>query len=415
MPKVQHEFSNKIRLALVVPSLQEGGGVPSVAEFIYRTAMEDGRFDVHLISLATSAYDPIGVSLLRPYSWLRGVRVEKELAWRGTSFTRVGAFLSEFEFQRYRPRGLLSQLVRQFDLVQVVAGCPAWANSVLGLGRPVSLQVATRAKVERVMRDMNARTPRALWNRFMTEVTDRFDDRALTEVDAIQVENPWMLDYARSMNLGRESLDLRYAPPGVDAVTFSPKPPSTASSSVYILCVGRMADPRKNIALLLRAFSMLLQSMPCQANLVLAGLDPPPKEFWIMVSSLHLAERVSFIHKPSQVELVELYRDATAFCLSSDEEGLGMVILEAMACGLPVVSTRSGGPDGIITNGKDGFLVDRGDAHALATRLELLLMDPLLRGRLAHEARQTIERRYAHEVAGRAFVDTWLNLHYHRI
>jgi glycosyltransferase involved in cell wall biosynthesis len=45
------------------------------------------------------------------------------------------------------------------------------------------------------------------------------------------------------------------------------------------------------------------------------------------------------------------------FALSSDEEGLGIVILEAMACAIPVVATKCGGPDGIITDGKDGYLI----------------------------------------------------------
>ena len=64
-----------------------------------------------------------------------------------------------------------------------------------------------------------------------------------------------------------------------------------------------------------------------------------------------------------------MYQRAAVFALPSDDEGLGIVILEAMACGVPVVATRCGGPEDIITDGTDGFLVPRYDAGALASRL----------------------------------------------
>jgi glycosyltransferase involved in cell wall biosynthesis len=99
-----------------------------------------------------------------------------------------------------------------------------------------------------------------------------------------------------------------------------------------------------------------------------------------------------------------------AFALSSDEEGFGMVILEAMACGVPVVATRCGGPDGIIDDGKDGFLVPLDDAVLLAERLTLLCRDNVLNEKMGCAARATIEARYADEVAGQAFVDVWERL-----
>ena len=84
-----------------------------------------------------------------------------------------------------------------------------------------------------------------------------------------------------------------------------------------------------------------------------------------------------------------------------------MVVLEAMACGIPVVATCSGGPDGIITDGKDGFLITIGDKDALADRLCRLLQDPALNLRMGRDARGTVESRYAEGVAGQAFIDIW--------
>src|SRR5262249_4564709 len=88
-----------------------------------------------------------------------------------------------------------------------------------------------------------------------------------------------------------------------------------------------------------------------------------------------------FIDSPGADALVALYQRAAVFALSSDEEGFGMVVLEAMACGIPVVSTSSGGPDSIVRDGLDGFLVPVGDAAALSDRLERLIVDDVLNRR----------------------------------
>jgi glycosyltransferase involved in cell wall biosynthesis len=105
--------------------------------------------------------------------------------------------------------------------------------------------------------------------------------------------------------------------------------------------------------------------------------------------------------------LAGLYQRASVFALPSDEEGLGVVLLEAMACGVPVVSTRSGGPDGIITDGKDGYLVALDDAAEMAARLARLLQDPGLNRSIGKAARRTIEARYAEKVADAAFLEVW--------
>jgi glycosyltransferase involved in cell wall biosynthesis len=240
----------------------------------------------------------------------------------------------------------------------------------------------------------------------MTEITDRLDDSALLAADAIQLENPWMLEYCQQINLGRGNVDIRYAPPGVDTKMFCPLHERLTSATQYILCVGRLDDPRKNISLLLTAFSQLPTSLT-HVGLVTAGAGNPPPEYWAQIDGLKLRGRVRHVHCPETDELVELYQQATVFALASDEEGLGVVILEAMACAVPVVATRCGGPDGIITDGKDGFLVPLDDATAMAERLTDLCTDSPKNQQMGLAARATIEARYADDVAGQAFVDVW--------
>jgi len=355
--------------------------------------------------MACSADDPAHLRLRRPSSWLRGPLASYR-EWEGFSYLYVGAVAGELEFQRYRPRSALHKALADCDLIQVVSGSPAPANAVCGLGMPVALQCATRARVERRRRDADPRSPGGWWRKAMTEITDRMDDRALRTVDAIQVENPWMFDYAQQLNVGR-NVDLRYAPPGVDVRAFHPLSERDLVSDPYILCVGRLDDLRKNIKLLLEAYAAMPGEIQNRVRLVLAGSSGPDQTFWTRAESLGVDRQVSYIERPTREALITLYQHAAAFALPSDEEGLGVVLLEAMGCGIPVVSTRSGGPDGIISDGTDGFLVPLDDAPALSDRLARLCSDEELNRSMGLAARGTVERRYAEEVAGEAFVDMW--------
>lgn len=392
-------------LGLIAPALEQGGGVPAVARFVKNTVSSSGRYDLRLISLSTSAHDKSNIRVAHPNHWGRGVTTRRT-QWQGWPLLHIGAGIGELEFQRYRPRKALTEAVADCDILQVVCGTPAWAYAVSGLGKPVSVQCATRAKVERRRRDANPVGLVGWWRKAMTEITDRIEDRALRSVDAIQVENSWMYDYARKLNECRE-VDLRFAPPGIDAHTFRPARQRNLECDPYVLCVGRLDDPRKNIGLLLDAYALIPAAIRSRLRMVLAGIAGPSEIFWQRAEALHLRDQIQFIDSPSSEALVSLYQHASMFALPSDEEGLGVVLLEAMACGIPVVSTRSGGPDGLITDGEDGYLVPLDDAAALADRIARLHLNEGLNRGMGRKARAMIEQRYSEEVAGQVFLDIW--------
>ncbi len=393
------------KLAVVVPSLIEGGGVPAVARFVVEAALRSRRFTPQLVSLSVSRADPCSLRIFYPGSWLHCPKAEPGI-WEGWPYIHVGAVGGEFEFQRYRPRQVLTRTLASADVIQVISGSPAWACSVLGLGKPVALQVATLARVERRWRDRGSLGVVGRWRRMMTALTDRFDAHALRHVAAVQVENPWMLEHVAKVN-GSRQLDLRYAPPGINARRFRPAQPRIFGQDDYILCVGRLGDPRKNIEMLLEAYARLPGMLRARVRLVMAGASPPPLAFWEKAENNGLRERVTYVARPSHEELLGLYQRACVFALPSDEEGLGVVVLEAMACAVPVVATRSGGPDGIIQDGKDGYLVPRDDAVAMAARLQVLIDDPQHNITMGLRARTTIEHRYDELGAGNVFVEMW--------
>lgn len=393
------------KLAIVAPLLVGSGGVSSFARFLKGVALKSGKFELLLVSLSMSRDDPCSLNLLDPGSWRRGVTVS-EGEWEGLPFVHVGAWAGEIEFQRYRPRAQLEQALADCDIIQLVCGYPAWANAVAGLGKPVALQVATRAIVERQSREAENRGPSAWFGIAMTRITNKLDDRALRLVDCIQVENQWMMDYAAKLNTDR-AVDLRYAPPGVDTAKFRPPSSRDLDRDPYVLCVGRLGDPRKNILLLLEAYALLPQATGSKVKLLLAGFSPPPDSFWRRAESLGLSDRVCYFASSGEDELIELYRHASVFVLSSNEEGLGIVLLEAMACGVPVVSTACGGPNEIVSDGVDGYLVPARDARSMAARVNQLLLDQQLNRQMGECARQKVKQSFDQKITGKVFLDMW--------
>lgn len=132
-----------------------------------------------------------------------------------------------------------------------------------------------------------------------------------------------------------------------------------------LLAVGRL-EPQKNFALLLRAFARTREVL--DARLVILGEGSERTKLEALVAELGLAEHVSM---PGFVDNPYAYMGrAAALALSSDLEGLPNVLLEALACGCPVVSTRCpSGPNEILDEGRYGALVPVGDASALAGAL----------------------------------------------
>ena len=74
---------------------------------------------------------------------------------------------------------------------------------------------------------------------------------------------------------------------------------------------------------------------------------------------------------------------------------------------MPVISTRSGGPDGVITNGVDGFLVPLNDPIQMRDRMQLLLEDTSLNIKMGKKARETIEKRFDFPIVGEVFINIW--------
>jgi D-inositol-3-phosphate glycosyltransferase len=385
-------------IAVVVPALAAGGGVPAVADFLCGQIERSGSFRLKVFSLATSSRDDCSLRLLAPRTWGRSPRTSTGI-WNGREYTHFGASGAELEFRRVSSTPLLRRALAQCDLIQVVAGSPALATAVMGSNKPVVLQAATRIVTERRRALREGGVAMRGWRRAMTAIMNGYDDRALRMVDAVMVENRWMLEYAqRIVRDGRTSVVL--APPGVDCEALAPSP----------VRQQRVRDNPYILTLLCRAYALLCAESQRPPELVLAGQGDLPEAAKSALSSLSAAGRLRLARAPSRVDLIRLYQEAACLALPSDEEGFGMVVVEAMACGVPVIATRCGGPEEIISEGLDGFLVPLDDARAFARRLSAICADRELNARLGEAARRTVESRYSAQTAFRPFLQAYERL-----
>lgn len=174
-----------------------------------------------------------------------------------------------------------------------------------------------------------------------------------------------------------------------------------ADEAPTILAVAHMY-PRKSLDVLVRATALLPERWRA-ARVRVAGVGPERERWQALARALGLAGRVTFLGHVARAQLAAEYRGCAIFCHPSRQEGFGIVFLEAMAAGKPIVACRSAAVPEVVLDGQTGLLVAPGDPAALAGALTSLLDDHSLRQRLGEAGRRVVERYDAPRVA-REFV-----------
>ena len=159
---------------------------------------------------------------------------------------------------------------------------------------------------------------------------------------------------------------------------------------VLLVCVARFA-PQKNHAMLLKAFSLGPAGNP-NAHLVLVGEGPLRGRLEARAEDLGLARRVHFLGV--RTDIPDVLSAMDVFVLSSDWEGNPLSVMEAMASGLPIISTAVGGVPELFENGREGFLVPRGDVEGLSDRMTLLLRGQQMRRSMGIAAAQRARENF---------------------
>jgi glycosyltransferase involved in cell wall biosynthesis len=208
-----------------------------------------------------------------------------------------------------------------------------------------------------------------------------------------------MVSTYSSRELGAPPARTRVIYGGADPVRYAPDSNQPRRGALF---VGRLT-PHKGV-------DRLLHALPPGAHLRVVGSTghdprPPERDYPRLLRRLAQGQDVQFMGTAPDAELPGLFRSASVMVLPSVEhtcygrsvrvsELLGLVALEAMASGTPVVASRVGGLPEVVQDGVTGFLVPPGDVNALRERLDQLLRDPALAQRLGASARELVLERF---------------------
>ncbi len=208
-------------------------------------------------------------------------------------------------------------------------------------------------------------------------LADRCDDEIML-ADRILVGSTFVRNSFQIEGVPREKLDV--IPYGADAALFQPSVsimPKT-NGSFSLLFVGQVGQ-RKGISYLLRAYEKF-RGHGTRLRIVgtIQGNGRALRAYRTLFEHL---DHIPRSHLP------DIYRQADVFVFPTLVEGMGLVILEAMASGLPVITTPNG-PGDIVRDGVDGFVIPIRDVDAIVDRLERLRRDPVLRMEMGQNARQ---------------------------
>jgi glycosyltransferase involved in cell wall biosynthesis len=382
------------RRVLISTIAPVSGGVPTMTAFIVR-ALRGRGFDPIL-----AHYEPYSVSpaLSVPAVRLFGGRVghETRSAFDGCESHAIGAWLPELEVTHYRATPVWRRLIEGATACLVVSGNALGALPFYQLQRPFLAWLASGWAADRQHRVAGFAWPRAVLDRAVVRPAARRLERKILNRGAILS----LSDYTRRTldRIAGRAVVRDVLPMPIDTEFFRPQPGVGVRGRIGFS--GRLDDPRKNVGLLLAALSLLRKNGDAVSALLIGA--EPSATLSAQLAAYGIERDVTLQPYAVRETLREHLRSLDLFVVPSHQEGLCIAALEAMACGIPVVSTRCGGPEEFVIDGETGSLVDF-DAAAMADAIATIVHDRDQRERSAAGARAMVLRHYSNERAERIF------------
>jgi glycosyltransferase involved in cell wall biosynthesis len=398
----------RVLIATIEPGV---GGVGTMAQLIVNMVKARGYEPIVAYYAPFRRYP----TLSRPsFKWFtHRVGYIKQPAFGVEHCYGIGASLPELEYTHYAASESWRSLVDACDAHLSVSGNVLAATAMQQLGKPVLAWVATDWAGDRVDRVSKFSPLRKLFDRWFVEPRARRLERNLllhSHVLALSEHTKRALDKVRNRDNVRAAsalmIDMPRMPMPIDSKLFAPD--VTPQVRGRIGFVGRFDDPRKNILLLIETVASLRARGHEVHGYLVGGESTAPIR--AAIERLNLGDAIKIDQKREREELPGVLRTFDLFFLPSHQEGLCIAALEAMACGVPVVSTRCGGPEEFVVDERSGALVDATVADA-TQKIEQILADENRRKKLGGGARQIVENQYsqafAEQVFWRAFDQTF--------
>jgi colanic acid/amylovoran biosynthesis glycosyltransferase len=189
---------------------------------------------------------------------------------------------------------------------------------------------------------------------------------------------------------------------GVDTEKFRSHKKEASGDTLNVLTVARLTE-KKGQCYALQAIGQAAQVVP-KLEYHIAGDGPLLAELKEMTKKLDIENRVVFHGKVDSDEVLTLYKEADIFLLpsvtpsSGDMEGIPVALMEAMACGIPVIASQHSGIPELVIDGQTGYAVPERDFNALAEKVRCLAVDDQLRIKLGDQAREYVKVHFNNQI-----------------
>lgn len=228
-------------------------------------------------------------------------------------------------------------------------------------------------------------------------IMERFSAKKADSVIVVSKENKE--DAVLQYQIEQEKIHVIHH--GIDLERFSPG----FSSEKRILFVGRLHE-RKGVDRLLEAFSDVIKVMP-DTKLRIVGRGEKEKDLRRLAKEKNITQAVEFTGFIEEEDLPRQYKESSLFVLPSRYEGFGIVLLEAMASGLPVLCFETGAAKEIVRDGWNGYIVNEKN---LADRIISVIKDRNLMERMGRNAREYVKKNFSWQKAARETIKVYEGL-----
>jgi len=399
--------ANRSRTKALVSTIEPiDGGVPSMTRWICN------QLDALNIEPILAWYAPFKhypLLSIPSYKLYKGVRPGwvRQLGFDKYTSYGVGCWLPELEFTHYLPHRIWNSLIDECDVHLCVSGNVLCASPYLYKNIPFLAWTATPWEADRKDRIRKSILPRRVLDTIVNKpILKNLEKRLL---DARNGKILCLSKYTSnelSKISSANAKSILYMP--VNTCIYSPN--SLRTKAWKIGFSGRYTDPRKNIELLLSATRILLNRSR-NVELVLVG-DRKADLISDLINQYSLSPHIkTYMHLPP-VDLAELLQTFDVFTIPSYQEGLCIAALEAMACGVPIISTRCGGPEDYVKPGVTGELSES-DPEQFANAIEVVCLHRERRNSFSEAAVHWIEEHASEHASARIFrthISTYLGM-----
>jgi glycosyltransferase involved in cell wall biosynthesis len=294
------------------------------------------------------------------------------------------------------------QLLSSYHYFFVVSGNPVAGYPLAQLEKKFIMWITTSYEDDRKQRFEEMQGARKLISWCAKNPMKKIEQHCLLQAEQILALSTYAKKSFEKISLPKNPIILCPYPVNIKPINNEKKNNNT------LISVGRFSDPRKNVSMLLKTFFLLRKKFP-SLTLYVVGSRPMSCQLNTIPQS-HL-KNVIFTGNVSSEQLDSLYQTAYLKLVTSHQEGFGIAALDALAHGIPVVSTDCGGISDFVIHGKTGFLVPVNDNKTMAMYVEKLLEDKNIYETCSHQTQKLVKQHFSYQHVYALLKNTIINVY----